>query len=99
MCEHLLSSFSIPDSALRYDDPNCCDVGQITDLENQYRNVVLCFSNASSFTIPQSSKSNHYPNSVPGWSDYVKDQHDVVSDQFKLWVSSGTHKQGEFLIT
>ena len=50
------------------------------------------------FTIPQSSKSDNHPNSVPGWSDYVKDQHDVASDQFKLWVvlSSGKQIPGEF---
>ena len=96
MCEHLLSRLSIPNSALTCDDPNCCDAGHITDLEYLYRNIVLCLSNASSFTIPQSSKSNNHPNSVPRWSDYVKDQHDVARDQFKLWVSTGKPKQGEF---
>ena len=96
MCEHLLSSLSIPTCALTCDDPNCCDAWHITDLENLYRNFALCLNNASSFTIHQSSKSNNHPNNVYGWSDYVKDQHDVARDQFKLWVSSGKPKQGEF---
>ena len=88
----LLSDITIPIDAIHCTDTNCSL--HKADIECFYDNIVYSLNKSADICLKTSKCSSSANHNVPGWNDYVKDQHNLARDAFLLWCNSGKPRQG-----
>ena len=63
------------------------------EIESYYDQVIACIRNASQSTIAKQVGGTSRK-SVPGWNDFVEDNHVLLNDLYALWSYVGKPKQG-----
>ena len=62
-----------------------------TAIDRYYQNIIRQVTDVSAL---HSVKLRHNNKSVPGWTDYVADKHDIAKNAFKEWVYAGKPRSG-----
>ena len=88
----LLSDITIPIDAIHCTDTNCSL--HTANIECFYDNIVYSLNKSADICLKTSKCSSSANHNVPGWNDYVKDQHNLARDAFLLWRNSGKPRQG-----
>ena len=87
-----LSNVNIPHCALGC-SMYCTDVSHLSDIDKYYADVVSCIVTATNLCVPVHESRLNIHN-VPGWSDFVKEKHDLARDVFLEWVAVGKPRSG-----
>ena len=88
----LFSDIIIPVDALLCNNAHCIE--HVTDIDNFYTCIINGIQSAEKKCIPFESIAKNY-HTVPGWNEYVKDNHAVARDAFWLWNLYGRPNQGQ----
>ena len=88
----LFSDIIIPVDALLCNNAHCIE--HVTDIDNFYTCIINGIQSAEKKCIPFESIGKNY-HTVPGWNEYVKDNHAVARDAFWLWNLYGRPNQGQ----
>ena len=87
----LLSNLSIPHSALACRDFNCHNPDHRDNLKDYYESVTRAIINASvPLRVAQRGKSK----CMPGWNEYVRDNHSASLAATQIWRREGMPKYG-----
>ena len=71
----------------------CSSVEHRDVIASYYDQVIACLSEASNRTIGKALDCNAR-NVVPGWNDFVKDNHTIFKDVYALWALIGKPRGG-----
>lgn len=86
----LLSSITIPKCVLQcHGEYFCSDSSHYAVIDKYYDNIVSAVSLAVDKCIPTSVNNYDDNFSVPGWSVYVDEKHEMAREAFLEWVSAG----------
>jgi len=66
----------------------CTDVSHLSDIDKYYADVVSCIVTTPNLCVSVHESRLNIHN-VPGWSDFVKEKHDLARDVFLEWVAVG----------
>ena len=81
-----LQLVDIPTCLLGCTENPCVCADHRTAIDNYYQSIIRQVFDVS---VLHSVKRRHNNRSVPGWTDYVADKHDVAKNAFKEWVYAG----------
>jgi len=72
---------------------SCCNSEHLRDIDKYYGSIIKCIRDSTKFCVPVLNSSvNKY--NVPGWTDLVKDKHNIARASFLEWVAAGKPRHG-----
>ena len=87
----MFSDIIIPVDALLCNNAHCTE--HVTDIDNFYICIINGIQSAEKKWIPFELSIGINSHTVPGWNEYVKDNHAVARDAFWLWNFYGRPNQ------
>lgn len=89
--EKALSTIDLDHDLILCDDVKCQNTSHKAAIDRMYKATISSLSESSDFLLRQ---AKHRDRQLPGWNEYVKHFHQLARDNFLLWRSSGSQRQG-----
>ena len=88
-----LRKIRVPDMCV-CDDSNCNQSNHKNAIDTLYDEISQSLRKSSLGTIPTCGTKHSRNYVIPGWNDYVKDQHQDARNSYVLWRNAGKPRQG-----
>ena len=71
----------------------CSDSKHHELIDTYYDNIIACIQKASQITVSK-KVGGKFKRNIPGWNDFVRDEHAILCDVYALWALVGKPREG-----